>query len=171
MTQAEIESVLGVDLAQRYTVSQTECLEPDAFTTVGASKSGNTIRFVSAFLKCSVRIITGLMEPHFFAGISGGPKGIFPGLASMETVIGNHSPAHLLHPRTTWGVTHGNPLWEEIHAGAMLAQPTFLVNVTVNKNKEITGVFAGDIDAAFDRGAEFVRQTAMVQAQRCTMSS
>ena len=140
------------DLAGRYAVSQTECSDSAAFTTVGRSKDGNSIRFVSAFLNCSVRIVTGLMEPHLFAGVSGGPKGILPGLASMETIIGNHSPAHLLHPKATYGITHGNPLWEEIHEAALLAKPTFLVNVTVNKNKEITAVFAGDMDAAFERG-------------------
>jgi nickel-dependent lactate racemase len=129
---------------------------------VGRSKDGNTIRFVSDFLKCSVRIVTGLMEPHLFAGISGGPKGILPGLAGMETIIANHSPAHLLDQKATYGVTHGNPLWEEIHESALMAKPTFMVNVTVNKNKEITAVFAGDIDAAYERGAQFVRETAMV---------
>jgi lactate racemase len=165
MTDGEVLGVLG-DLARRYAVSQTGCTEDGKFATIGVSKSGSPIRFVSDFLSCSVRIITGLMEPHFFAGVSGGPKGILPGLAHMDTVIGNHNAAHLLHPRTTWGVTAGNPLWEDIFDGAMLAKPTFLVNVTVNKEKRITGVFAGDIRAAFDRGAAFVRETAMVATDR-----
>ena len=160
MTNDEVTGVLG-DLARRYTVSQTECSEDGKFTTVGISRSGSPVRFVSDFLNCSARIITGLMEPHFFAGVSGGPKGILPGLAHMDTVIGNHSAAHLLHPQATWGVTAGNPLWEDIFSGAMLAEPTFLVNVTVNKDKRITGVFAGDVRPAFDQGATFVRQTAM----------
>ena len=161
MTEKEIAGVLG-DLAGRYRVSQTECTDSAAFATVGRSKDGNTIRFVKDFLSCSVRIITGLMEPHLFAGISGGPKGILPGLAHMDTIIANHSAAHLLHPKATYGVTHGNPLWEEIHEGALMARPTFIVNVTVNKEKAITNVFAGDIDAAFERGARFVHETAMV---------
>ncbi len=160
MTESEVRGVLG-DLAGRYAVSQTECTDRAAFTTVGRGHAGRPISFVSAFLKCSVRIVTGLMEPHLFAGVSGGPKGILPGLASLDTIIGNHSPMHLLHPKAMYGVTHGNPLWEDIHAGALLANPTFLVNVTVNKNKEITAVFAGQLDAAFDRGAQFVRETAM----------
>ncbi len=165
MTDAEVQSVLG-DLAGRYTVSQTDCRDNDAFTTVGRSKDGNTIRFVSDFLKCSVRIVSGLMEPHLFAGISGGPKGILPGLASMDTIIANHSPAHLLSPRATYGVTHGNPLWEEIHESVLMAKPTFMVNVTVNKNKQITSVYAGEMDAAYERGAQFVRETAMVKVAR-----
>ena len=165
MTDEEVASVLG-DLAGTYTVSQTDCTDSAAFTTLGRSQAGAPIRFVSAFLNCSVRIVTGLMEPHLFAGVSGGPKGILPGIASMETIIGNHSPAHLLHPKAAYGFTHGNPLWEEIHAAALLARPTFLVNVTVNKNKEITAVFAGEMDAAFERGARFVRETAMVAVPR-----
>jgi lactate racemase len=166
MTDAEVLGVLGPDLARRYTVSQTDCSDTQAFTTVGRSKDGNTIRFVSAFLRCSVRIVTGLMEPHLFAGVSGGPKGILPGLAAMQTIIGNHSPEHLLSSKATYGITHGNPLWEEIHEGALMADPTFIVNVTVNKNKEITAIFAGNIDAAFEAGAKYVRETAMVAVPR-----
>jgi nickel-dependent lactate racemase len=160
MTDAEVRSVLG-DLADRCQISQTDCSDDAAFTTIGRSKDGAPIRFVSDFLACPVRIVTGLMEPHLFAGVSGGPKGILPGLAHMDTIIANHSPAHLLHRKATYGVTQGNPLWEEIHEAALLAQPTFLVNVTVNKDKEITAVFAGDMDAAHEQGAQFVRETAM----------
>jgi len=165
MTGKEVEGVLG-DLGGRFAVSQTDCADNGAFRTVGHARAGHPIRFVSAFLDCSVRIVTGLMEPHLFAGVSGGPKGILPGLAGMETIVGNHSPAHLLHPRASYGFTHGNPLWEEIHAAALLAKPTFLVNVTVNKNREITAVFAGEMDAAFERGSQYVRDTAMVAVPR-----
>lgn len=161
MSEAEVHGVLG-DLAVRCRVSQTLCTDSAAFTTLGTSKDGTPVRIASEFLRCSVRIVTGLMEPHFFAGVSGGPKGIVPGLAGMETVIANHSPAHLLHPRATYGQTDGNPLWEDLHECALMARPSFLVNVTVNKDKAITAVFAGDIDAAFRTGAQFVRETAMV---------
>ncbi len=165
MTADEVSIVLG-DLAQRYRVSQTDCRDAAAFTTVGHSRHGAPISFVSDFLRCSVRIVTGLMEPHFFAGVSGGPKGILPGLASMDTIIANHSVPHLLHPKATYGVTEGNPLWEEMREGALLARPTFLLNVTVNRGKAITAVFAGDLDAAFHRGAQFVRETVMVAVPR-----
>jgi len=165
MTADEVSIVLG-DLAQRYRVSQTDCRDAAAFTTVGHSRHGAPISFVSGFLRCSVRIVTGLMEPHFFAGVSGGPKGILPGLASMDTIIANHSVPHLLHPKATYGVTEGNPLWEEMREGALLARPTFLLNVTVNRDKAITAVFAGDLDAAFHRGAQFVRETVMVAVPR-----
>lgn len=162
MTEQEVLSVLGPDLVGRYRVSQTECNDAAAFRTVGVTHDGNTVRFVSAFLDCSVRIITGLMEPHLFAGVSGGPKGILPGLAAMETIIANHSPAHLVHANATYGVTLGNPLWEEVRAGAAMAGPAFLVNVTVDKAKAMTAIFAGDLDAAFTQGAAYVRETAMV---------
>lgn len=165
MPDAEVHSVLG-DLAGRYRISQTDCRDSAAFTTLGVSKDGTPIRLVTDFLRCSVRILTGLMEPHFFAGVSGGPKAIFPGLASQDTIIGNHSEAHLLHRAATYGSTDGNPLWEELRDGALLARPTFLVNVTVNRDKAITAVFAGDMLAAFQRGAQFVRETAMAAVPR-----
>jgi nickel-dependent lactate racemase len=66
------------------------------------------------------------------------------------------------NPRATWGVTWGNPIWEEAREAALMTKPTFLLNVTLNCNKEITGVFAGALEAAHDAGIEFVRETAMV---------
>jgi nickel-dependent lactate racemase len=74
----------------------------------------------------------------------------------------NHSAANLDDPRATWGNTHGNPLWEDVREAAQMAGESFLVNVTLNRNKTITGVFAGDLDQAHAAGCAFVKETAMV---------
>jgi nickel-dependent lactate racemase len=116
-----------------------------------------------------VKILTGFIEPHMFAGFSGGGKAIMPGMAGMHTVLGNHGAEMVADPKATWGVTQGNPLWEEVMEVARGAGPTertFLVNVTLNKNQEITGVFAGDLDAAHAVGCAFVRGTAMAPVAR-----
>ncbi len=162
MTEGELQAVLGAETASSYRIVQPDCHDASAFTHLGRSRAGHPIQIASAFLRCQVKIVTGLIEPHLFAGISGGPKGILPGLASLDTIIANHSPEFLLDPNVTWGVTESNPLWQEIREAALLTKPTFLVNVAVNRDKAITGVFAGEMEAAFARGAEFVRQTAMV---------
>jgi nickel-dependent lactate racemase len=85
-----------------------------------------------------------------------------PGMAGLQTVLGNHGACMVGHPKAIWGITRGNPIWEEIREAALLVHPTFLVNVTLNKDKQITGVFAGELDAAHAAGCAFVKDTAMV---------
>ncbi len=111
-----------------------------------------------------MKILTGFIEPHFFAGFSGGGKAIMPGMAGQQTVLGNHDAGMVGHPKATWGVTRGNPIWEEVREVALKAGKIFLVNVTLNRDKQITGVFAGDLDAAHAAGCAFVKETAMVPA-------
>jgi len=84
-----------------------------------------------------------------------------PGVAALETVIDNHGVHHISHANATFGITHGNPLWEELRDIALLAGPSFLLNVTMNEARQITGVFAGHLVEAHRAGCEFVRKTAM----------
>jgi nickel-dependent lactate racemase len=83
-------------------------------------------------------------------------------MAGQQTVLLNHGAEMLSDPQATWGVTRGNPIWEEIREIALKVKPTFLLNVTLNRDKEITGVFAGDLDTAHAAGCVFVKETAMV---------
>ena len=109
-----------------------------------------------------MRILTGFIEPHFFAGFSGGPKGVLPALAGAESVLTNHGREMIAHPNATWGVTEGNPIWEEMREVALMAKPTLLLNVTLNSVGAITGIFAGDLLEAHRAGSAFVRKVAMV---------
>jgi len=112
-------------------------------------------------VEADVRVITGFIEPHFFAGFSGGPKGIMPGVAGLATVMSNHGSRNLSDSNATFGITVGNPLWEELRDVALKAGPSFLLNVTLNDERRITGVFAGDLLAAHRAGCEFTRNSAM----------
>jgi nickel-dependent lactate racemase len=114
------------------------------------------------FLDCSFRILTGFIEPHFFAGFSGGGKAVVPGLAGLETVMANHRAMFLDEPGSRWGVRDGNPLWEDLRDAALLAEPSFLMNVTLNRDKAITAVFCGGIEEAHKAGCDYVRDQAMV---------
>jgi nickel-dependent lactate racemase len=114
--------------------------------------------------EADVRIITGFIEPHFFAGFSGGPKGIMPGCAGLETVMSNHGEKNIGHPKAVFGVLEGNPIWEEMRDIALRVGPSFLLNVTLNEQRRLTGVFAGDLLQAHRVGAEFVRESAMQRA-------
>jgi nickel-dependent lactate racemase len=112
-------------------------------------------------MKASVRILTGFIEPHFFAGFSGGPKAVFPGIVDAEAILDNHGPAMIAHPKATWTVMGGNPLWEEMLAVALSTEPAFLLNVGLNQERQITGVFAGDLLQAHRAGTAFVQETAV----------
>ena len=109
-----------------------------------------------------MRILTGFIEPHFFAGFSGGPKAILPSLAGAESVYSNHGLEMIAHANSAWGITEGNPIWEEMREVALRTNPTFLLNVALNARQEITAVFAGDMLATHSKGCEYVRERAMV---------
>ena len=161
-TETELRGMFGDEIVDRFRIVQNDAQDRDSHRLVGTTKSGNEVWIHEEYLRCDVQILTGFIEPHFYAGFSGGPKAILPGLALLETVLKNHSAVNLDHPRATWGVTYGNPLWEEIREAASMAPPTFLLNVALNRDKQITGVFAGDLDEAHRRGCAFVKENAMV---------
>ena len=84
-----------------------------------------------------------------------------PALCGAESVLTNHGREMIAHPQATWGVSEGNPIWEEMREAALKAEPDFLLNVTLNEQKEITAVFAGDLLEAHAAGRDFVRRQAM----------
>lgn len=165
-THEELVSMLGEQLANQYQIVQNDAFDLATQTNLGHTSQGHEIWINSELMACDFRILTGFIEPHFFAGFSGGGKAIMPGMAGLTTILGNHSAANIGHPKATWGITHGNPVWEEVREVATKARGDFLVNVTLNREKAITSVFAGDIRRAHELGCEFVKQTAMVAVDR-----
>ena len=160
-TAEELNAMLGAGVAKRFRIVQNDANDRNSHALAGTTRSGNAIWVHKEYLACDRRILTGFIEPHFFAGFSGGGKACMPGMALLETILRNHCPAHIDHPKATWGVTAGNPIWEEIGQAAQMGGPSFLLNVALNRDKDITAVFAGDLDQAHERGCEFVRDTAM----------
>ena len=161
-TDQELRLMLGNEVVDTCHIIQNDAHDKSAHILVGSTPGGNKVLIHKAFLASDVRILTGFIEPHFFAGFSGGGKAVMPGLAALETISRNHNASNIDHPQATWGITKGNPIWEEIHSAAAFAKPTFLVNVTLNRKKEITAVFAGDWLLAHQQGCAFVQKTAMI---------
>jgi len=161
-TKAELETLLTPEVVANYRVVNHEPTNPQALAKLGVTHTGNEILLNRHLVEADVRVITGFIEPHFFAGFSGGPKGVMPGVAGQHTVERNHGAAMIGHPNATWGVTFGNPLWEEIlEVAQTVNRRLFLINVTLNEKKQITRVFAGDLVEAHRAGCAFVKQTAM----------
>jgi len=144
-----------------YRVLNHEPENRSALVQLGVTREGVPALLNRRFVEADTRIVTGFIEPHFFAGFSGGPKGIMPGVAGLETVMSNHGTRNIGDPKSAFGITEGNPIWEEMRDLALRAGPGFLLNVSLNESRQITGVFAGDLIAAHQAGCEFVRQTAM----------
>ncbi|MEK7992706.1 MAG: nickel-dependent lactate racemase, partial [Planctomycetota bacterium] len=165
-TEPELRTMLGDQIVDRFRIVQNDALDRSTHVRVGTTRSGNEVWLHKEYVECDVRILTGFIEPHFFAGFSGGGKACMPGLALLETVLRNHSVAHLDDPRANWGITYGNPLWEEILEAASMMPPVFLLNVTLNRDKQITGVFAGDLEQAHKEGCAFAKKTAMVPVKQ-----
>ena len=161
-TDQELVTILGKEIVERFRVVQNDATQSGAFQYVGTTASGNRILFNKELLEYDLRILTGFIEPHFFAGFSGGGKALMPGMAYVDSIRYNHSIKNLEIPKTGWGQTYGNPLWEDIMEAAEFATPIFLLNISMNRDKEITGVFAGDLRAAHKRGCAFVKESAMV---------
>jgi nickel-dependent lactate racemase len=92
-----------------------------------------------------VRITTGFVEPHFFAGFSGGPKMVAPGLAGLETTLTLHDAARIGHPDARWGITQGNPVHDDVRAIAAATDVTFALDVIIDRNHAIIAAFGGDI--------------------------
>lgn len=160
-SSAELETMLGSKVARRYTICQHDAFNPDELVDLGVTRYGHRAWVNRIYMEASFKILTGFIEPHLFAGFSGGPKAVLPGVAGLESIMDNHSYDMLNHPQATWGRTEGNPVWEEIREFALLTQPDFLLNVTLNRCRQITRVFAGDLLTAHSQGVQFARETAM----------
>ncbi len=160
-TRSELEKLLTPEVVRDYRVINHEPEHPAALLQFGATRDGTPALINRHFAEADVRVVTGFIEPHFFAGFSGGPKGIMPGVAGLQTVMSNHGASQIGDPKAAFGITAGNPIWEEMRDIALRVGPSFLLNVSLNEQRQITGVFAGDLLAAHQVGFEFVRASAM----------
>jgi nickel-dependent lactate racemase len=165
-SEQELRGMLGDPIVDGYRIVQNNCIDRATQVKIGVTQSGNEIWINREFSECELKLLTGFIEPHFFAGFSGGGKAVVPGMAGLQTIMKNHSPMNMDDKKAIWGITEGNPIWEEVHEAALMAGNSFLLNVALNKNQEITGVFAGDLTDAHRQGCKFVKNAAMVPVPR-----
>ncbi|HOU09121.1 MAG TPA: nickel-dependent lactate racemase [Clostridiales bacterium] len=159
-TPAELADMLGGETASAYRCVQHNAFDNSTMSCAG-ELDGYPLYVNKAYLQADLKICTGFIEPHFFAGFSGGPKAVLPGLCDIGSIMRNHNAARIADDRATWAVTRGNPVWENIRDGCALAAPDFLLNVALNTHGEVSAVFAGSWEEAHRKGCEFVREHAM----------
>lgn len=159
-TREELIAMLG-KVVDTIRVENHDAFDDSKLTRVGCNMYGSDVYLNKTYLAASFKIVTGFIEPHFFAGFSGGPKGINPGVAGIKTILDFHNAHMIGHPNSTWGLIDGNILQDAATQNCLMAKPDFLLNVTLNGKKEITNVFAGEMLAAHRQGCEFVKKSAM----------
>jgi len=161
-TPGEIHAILGERIARDYRIVDHTAFEPAALSLAGQGLDGQPVYMNREYVSADRRIILGFVEPHFMAGFSGGYKAVFPGVADIASIMRYHDARMIGHPGTTWGRLDGNPTQARIRHDGSLLPVDFCINVTLNRHREITGMYCGEVIAAHDAGCEFSRETAMV---------
>ncbi|MDP4128467.1 MAG: nickel-dependent lactate racemase [Bacillota bacterium] len=165
-TREEFVEMLGQKVVDTVRIINHHCHEKSELAHVGTSRFGCEVYLNKEYVEADFRIVTGFIEPHFFAGFSGGPKGIMPGVAGIETILTFHNAKMIGHPLATWGVLDRNPLQEMSREVNTFCRPNFILNVALNGKKEITNVFAGELAAAHLTGCAYVKEHAMIKCDQ-----
>jgi nickel-dependent lactate racemase len=158
---AELDEMLGPELARSLHIVQHDARDADSHLDLGRTSTGIPIRLDRFYLERNLKILTGLIEPHLMAGYSGGRKAVCPGLADVETVRVAHGPA-MLEGRIGPGIVAGNPLHEGLLEILRRAGADFLVNVALDRERRIAGIFCGDPEVAHAEGMRFVERESLV---------
>jgi lactate racemase len=165
-TPAELERMVGPEVMRRLRVVNHSAHEPAGLALAGRTPDDRPVLMNREWLEADRRIVLGFVEPHFMAGFSGGYKGVFPALADIDAVMHYHRAAVIGDARSTWGRLEDNPTQEQIRANGSLVPVDFCVNVTLNRERAITGFFCGDALEAHRAGCQFAKRTAMVRCER-----
>jgi lactate racemase len=165
-TEEELAAMVGRKVASSYRMVNHDAHDPNTLAFAGTSPEGRGVYMNREYVEADRRIVLGFIEPHFMAGFSGGYKGVFPAVADIDSIMHYHRASVIGHARSTWGVLEENPTQDQIRANGSLLPVDFLVNVTINRQREITGFFCGEVLAAHERGCEANKRAVMVACER-----
>jgi lactate racemase len=157
----ELRAMFGDAVVDSVRIVNHDARDAGQLAFAGTLGDGVPVWLNGMWLEADVRITTGFVEPHFFAGFSGGPKLVAPGLAGLETVLVLHDAARIGHSRATWGVTEGNPVHDDVRAIAAGTGVTFGLDVVLNRDKDIVAAFGGDLLAMHGAACAQAKLTAM----------
>jgi nickel-dependent lactate racemase len=158
----ELALMVGRDIMDNYIILNHYCRKAEEYRKVDEI-DGAPIELNRHYLEADLKILTGLIEPHFYAGYSGGRKAILPGISSFETMKFMHSYKMIDHPNVANCLLNGNPFHEYGLRVADLAGADFILNVVINKERQIGGVFAGHYEKAHLAGCRMVREHSLVE--------
>lgn len=160
-TPEELEQMLGPEIAGSCRVINHDARDEQTLLHLGATSTGVPIWISREWMEAEFRITTGFIEPHFFAGFSGGPKMVTPGLAGLATTLVLHDAAHIGHPAARWGTIDGNPIQDDIRAIVRRVGVDFAFDVTLTGQKELSAAFAGELFEEHAAGCKVSKREAM----------
>lgn len=158
-TPSEMQELVGPAIVRRYAIVDHDSDSGDHLEV--GRVDGTPILLQREYVEADVRIVTGFVEPHFFAGFSGGPKAVCPGIAATETILEAHHPRRIADAASTFVTREGNPVHDFVRAAVALAPPHLSVDVAINRGRQITAVFAGPVEVAHDAACAFVGSSAV----------
>ena len=156
-TEEEQRRMFGDAIVDQEKIVVNKAFEDEDFERVCELPSGAELWVNKLALHCDLLVTEGFIEPHFFAGFSGGRKSILPGICNAVTVNENHSYKAIASPYATTGVLEHNPIHEDMVYAARAVNVQFIMNVALNAEKKVIAAFAGDLEQAHLQGVEFVR--------------
>ncbi len=154
----ELVQLVGEEIACSYRIVNHKARERDTLTYLGDTSGGAPIWIDTLYVESDLKIATSLIEPHLMAGYSGGRKAICPGLMGVDTMRVLHGPKLLSHANAAEGIIEGNPFHRQALEVAQRAGVDFTLNVAMNEQREVTGIFAGDLEKAHAEGVSFVQR-------------
>ena len=160
-TDEELRRMLGDAVVDSVRVVNHDARDAGTLTWIGRLGADVPVWLNREWVEADLRITTGFVEPHFFAGFSGGPKLVAPGLAGLETTLTLHDAARIGHPDARWGVIEGNPVHDDVRAIAAATGVDFALDVVLDGGKRITHAFGGELFAMHRAACAVARETAM----------
>lgn len=158
MEAQEISKMIGLDIFQSgVTIVNHNCRDESQLAVIGKTERGTTVKINKFYAEADIKILTGLVESHFMAGVSGGRKSICPGIFGEEGTFVFHGPELMAHPNARDLVLEGNPVHEESLTVAKMAGADFIVNVTLDSSFAVTGIFCGDLEKAHAMAFEHLK--------------
>ena len=156
-TRAELEAKFGAEIVSREKIVVHDCDDESMLVHLGTLPSGGELVVNRLAVEADLLIAEGFIEPHFFAGFSGGRKSVLPGIASRRTVLANHCAEFISSPFARAGILDGNPIHRDMLFAAKRANLRFILNVVIDGNKKIVHAVAGDTELAHAAGCGFLR--------------
>ena len=156
-TESEMRGMFGDHIVNTESIIVNDAYRDEDFAYISKLPSGAEFSVNKAALDCDLLIAEGFIEPHFFAGFSGGRKSVLPGICSKETINENHSFGAIAHANAISGVIDSNPIHIDMVDAAKKVNLQFILNVALNSDKKVVAAFSGDMEKAHEKGVEFVR--------------
>jgi len=157
-TKEELIEKFGPEIVEKEHIVIHDCAAEEEMVTIGTLPSGGALRINRIAAEADLLISEGFIEPHFFAGFSGGRKSVLPGIAARETVYWNHNAEFIASPYARTGILEGNPIHRDMIYAAQTAKLAFICNVVINAKHQVVGAFAGDCQQAHVAGTEFLKE-------------